>query len=156
MEGRGRTWRTCWRSSSPAGCERCPARPGRRCSSPRRNRSATSDWCGARRTGSGWTRPSCRPRRTRGCSASVSGCASAIRSSARAPTTRPARKPAGRELAATGQRPRQDGTSPRDLLTAQERLIAGKVAVGVTSKEVAATLFLSPRTIDTHLRNIYR
>lgn len=63
---------------------------------------------------------------------------------------------AGRELLATGQRPRRAGTSPLGLLTAQERLIVRKVAVGATSKEVAVTLFLSPRTIDTHLRNIYR
>ncbi|MEV6415444.1 AAA family ATPase [Kribbella sp. NPDC051718] len=63
---------------------------------------------------------------------------------------------AAHELAATGQRPRRDGTSPLDQLTSQERLIATKVAAGATSKEVAATLFLSPRTIDAHLRNIYR
>ncbi|MFI6095694.1 ATP-binding protein [Lentzea sp. NPDC051213] len=63
---------------------------------------------------------------------------------------------AARELLATGQRPRRDGTNPLDLLTARERLIVGKVAAGATSKEVAATLFLSPRTVDTHLRNIYR
>jgi len=35
-------------------------------------------------------------------------------------------------------------------------LIVGQVTSGATSKEVAVTLFLSPRTIDTHLRNIYR
>jgi DNA-binding CsgD family transcriptional regulator len=63
---------------------------------------------------------------------------------------------AAHELAATGQRPRRDGTKPLDQLTSQERLIATKVAGGATSKEVAATLFLSPRTIDAHLRNIYR
>ncbi|WP_020389258.1 AAA family ATPase [Kribbella catacumbae] len=63
---------------------------------------------------------------------------------------------AARELSATGQRPRRDGTRPLDSLTPQERLIATMVAGGSTSKEVAATLFLSPRTIDTHLRNIFR
>ncbi|GAA0590005.1 AAA family ATPase [Kribbella sandramycini] len=63
---------------------------------------------------------------------------------------------AARELSATGQRPRREGTNPLDQLTAQERLIATQVAGGATSKEVAATLFLSPRTIDTHLRNIFR
>ncbi|GGK71638.1 helix-turn-helix transcriptional regulator [Sphaerisporangium melleum] len=63
---------------------------------------------------------------------------------------------AARELLATGERPRRDGTNPLDELTGQERLIAGKVAAGATSKEVAATLFLSPRTIDAHLRNTYR
>ncbi|MFI1400533.1 AAA family ATPase [Streptomyces sp. NPDC020681] len=63
---------------------------------------------------------------------------------------------AARELEATGQRPRRDETNALELLTAQERLIVGKVVGGATSKEVAAALFLSPRTIDTHLRNTYR
>lgn len=68
---------------------------------------------------------------------------------------------AARELRATGEQPRRQGDSRPgesrlDLLTAQERLIAGQVAAGATSKEVAAALFLSPRTIDTHLRNVYR
>lgn len=68
---------------------------------------------------------------------------------------------AARELRATGEQPRRqsrsgEGESRLDLLTAQERLIAGQVAAGATSKEVAAALFLSPRTIDTHLRNVYR
>ncbi|MFD6330762.1 ATP-binding protein [Streptomyces niveus] len=68
---------------------------------------------------------------------------------------------AARELRATGEQPRRQGDSGPgesrlDLLTAQERLIAGQVAAGATSKEVAAALFLSPRTIDTHLRNVYR
>jgi DNA-binding CsgD family transcriptional regulator len=63
---------------------------------------------------------------------------------------------AARELVATGQRPRRGGANPLELLTAQERLIVGKVAGGATSKEAAAALFLSPRTIDTHLRNSYR
>jgi DNA-binding CsgD family transcriptional regulator len=38
----------------------------------------------------------------------------------------------------------------------QEVHIARLVATGATSKEVAARLFLSPRTIDAHLRNIFR
>ncbi|MFH8793749.1 helix-turn-helix transcriptional regulator [Streptomyces sp. NPDC017941] len=63
---------------------------------------------------------------------------------------------AARELRATGGQPRRDGEDPLGRLTAQERLIAGKVAAGATSKEVAAMLFLSPRTIDAHLRNVFR
>ena len=32
----------------------------------------------------------------------------------------------------------------------------GFVATGATSREVAAQLFLSPRTIEAHVRNIFR
>jgi DNA-binding CsgD family transcriptional regulator/tetratricopeptide (TPR) repeat protein len=63
---------------------------------------------------------------------------------------------AGRELSATGEHLARGDAHPLDALTAQERLIVTRVATGATSKEVAVTLFLSPRTIDAHLRNIYR
>jgi DNA-binding CsgD family transcriptional regulator len=62
---------------------------------------------------------------------------------------------AGRELRATGEQPRKRATQPADTLTAQELRIARLVATGATSKEVAEQLFLSPRTIDAHLRNIF-
>lgn len=43
-----------------------------------------------------------------------------------------------------------------DRLTMQDLHIVREVAAGATSKEVAARLFLSPRTVETHLRNIFR
>ncbi|RFU20074.1 ATP-binding protein [Geodermatophilus marinus] len=63
---------------------------------------------------------------------------------------------AARELRATGEHPRARNTLLTDALTAQELHIARLVATGATSREVAAQLFLSPRTIEAHLRNIFR
>jgi DNA-binding CsgD family transcriptional regulator len=60
------------------------------------------------------------------------------------------------ELRATGERPRKRRPNTVDELTAHELQIARLVATGATSKEVAAELFLSPRTIDAHLRNIFQ
>ncbi|MEU3019998.1 LuxR family transcriptional regulator [Nocardiopsis sp. NPDC007018] len=42
-----------------------------------------------------------------------------------------------------------------DLLSPQQMRIARHVAEGATNREVAARLFLSTRTVDHHLRNIY-
>ncbi|NKE62625.1 AAA family ATPase [Lentzea sp. PSKA42] len=63
---------------------------------------------------------------------------------------------AAQELQATGEVARSRSAQVADDLTAQEQHIARLVATGATSKEVAARLFLSPRTVDAHLRNIYR
>ncbi|MFE6715112.1 AAA family ATPase [Streptomyces sp. NPDC057695] len=60
------------------------------------------------------------------------------------------------ELRATGEQARSRTSQASDQLTLQETHIARLVAEGATSKEVAATLFLSPRTVDAHLRNIFR
>ena len=60
------------------------------------------------------------------------------------------------ELRASGQTARKRDPSTRAELTEQELQIAGFVAEGLTNREVAAQLFLSPRTIDFHLRNVYR
>jgi DNA-binding CsgD family transcriptional regulator len=40
-------------------------------------------------------------------------------------------------------------------LTAQELQVATLVQQGMSNREVAAQLFLSPRTIDFHLRNVF-
>ncbi|GLY47232.1 LuxR family transcriptional regulator [Lentzea sp. NBRC 102530] len=60
------------------------------------------------------------------------------------------------ELRATGEVARSRSADVAESLTMQETHIARLVAGGATSKEVAARLFLSPRTVDAHLRNIYR
>ena len=63
---------------------------------------------------------------------------------------------AARELRATGEHARKRTAQPTDALTAHELHIARLVATGATSREVGAQLFLSPRTIEAHLRNIFR
>jgi DNA-binding CsgD family transcriptional regulator len=60
------------------------------------------------------------------------------------------------ELRASGQTARKRDPSTRAELTEQELQIARFVSEGHTNREVAAQLFLSPRTIDFHLRNVYR
>jgi DNA-binding CsgD family transcriptional regulator len=60
------------------------------------------------------------------------------------------------ELRASGQTARRREPSTRDELTEQELQIAHLVAQGLRNREVAAQLFLSPRTIDFHLRNVFR
>jgi DNA-binding CsgD family transcriptional regulator len=63
---------------------------------------------------------------------------------------------AARELRATGEHPRKRTAQPTDQLTAHELHIARLVATGATNREVGAQLFLSPRTIEAHLRSIFR
>ena len=63
---------------------------------------------------------------------------------------------AARELQATGEHPRKRTVQPTDALTAHETHIARLVATGATNREVGAQLFLSPRTIEAHLRSIFR
>jgi DNA-binding CsgD family transcriptional regulator len=43
-----------------------------------------------------------------------------------------------------------------DSLTEAEYAVTEQVAHGRTNREVAARLFLSPHTVDSHLRHIYR
>jgi DNA-binding NarL/FixJ family response regulator len=61
------------------------------------------------------------------------------------------------ERAATGERARPRGEVAVDEpLTSQETRVALLVAQGLSNKEVAAQLFLSPRTVETHLSSVFR
>ena len=63
---------------------------------------------------------------------------------------------ARRELRASGESiPRRDPTAP-EKLTPQELQVALQVAEGKTNRDVAAALFLSPKTVEFHLTRIYR
>jgi DNA-binding NarL/FixJ family response regulator len=60
------------------------------------------------------------------------------------------------ELRASGETARRREPSTLDQLTRQELQIARFVSEGLTNRQVAEQLFLSPRTIDFHLRNVFR
>ena len=60
------------------------------------------------------------------------------------------------ELAATGETLRRRDPSSLDELTPQELQIGMLLAGGKTTREAAAALFLSPKTVEYHLRHVYR
>jgi DNA-binding CsgD family transcriptional regulator len=62
---------------------------------------------------------------------------------------------ARRELLATGEAVRKRTAEARDELTPQERQIAVLVRDGFSNPEVGARLFLSPRTVEWHLRKVF-
>jgi DNA-binding CsgD family transcriptional regulator len=62
---------------------------------------------------------------------------------------------ARKELLATGGSARKRTVETRDDLTAQERQIAEFARDGLSNPEMAARLFLSPRTVEWHLRKVF-
>jgi DNA-binding CsgD family transcriptional regulator len=63
---------------------------------------------------------------------------------------------ANEEIAATGVRPRKVLQAGLDALTASERRVAQLAADGMSNKEIAQTLFVTIKTVETHLSHAYR
>jgi DNA-binding NarL/FixJ family response regulator len=60
------------------------------------------------------------------------------------------------ELKAAGVRPRITALKGPDALTPSERRVAGMAAEGMTNREIAQALFVTPKTIEVHLYNTFR
>ncbi|HSC51311.1 MAG TPA: AAA family ATPase [Gaiellaceae bacterium] len=75
----------------------------------------------------------------------------AVRSGAR-----PLVERAEEELAATGARPRRLLLSGVESLTASERRVARFAADGLSNKDIAQALFVTTKTVEVHLSNVYR
>jgi DNA-binding NarL/FixJ family response regulator len=59
------------------------------------------------------------------------------------------------KLGAAGARARKRTVETRDELTPQEQQIARLARDGLSNPEIGARLFLSPRTVEWHLRKVF-
>lgn len=69
---------------------------------------------------------------------------------------RPLEARAREELVAAGARPRRAALDGPESLTAAELRVARRAARGMTNREIAATLFVTRKTVEYHLSNAYR
>ncbi len=60
------------------------------------------------------------------------------------------------ELAATGAKPRRVMLTGVESLTPSELRVARMAAEGMVNKEIAQALFVTPKTVETHLGHVYR
>jgi DNA-binding NarL/FixJ family response regulator len=60
------------------------------------------------------------------------------------------------ELAAAGARPRSTALGGVESLTVSERRVAGLAAEGLTNRDIAQSLYVTPKTVEVHLSNAYR
>ena len=128
--------------------ERPRAARGRRsrCWQPRRRGSSMrACWStSARRSG----RPDSAPPRASPCSTGSSW--------PQAAALEPSRAGRAPELAAIGIRPRTTDRTGADSLTPSERRVVDLAAAGGTNREIAQTLFVTEKTVETHLGRAFR
>jgi DNA-binding CsgD family transcriptional regulator len=75
---------------------------------------------------------------------------------ARACGARPLAERAEHELRAAGARPRRDRITGRDALTATELRVANLATEGMTNRQIAETLFVTKKTVESHLDRVFR
>jgi DNA-binding CsgD family transcriptional regulator len=68
----------------------------------------------------------------------------------------PLAQAARQELRASGAHPRRDALSGPDALTPSERRVAELAAAGLPNREIAQALFVTTKTVGTHLAHIYQ